>query len=332
MFSFIYKNTAIIDEFIYILCGLVCIIVGVRGLKNKKAPIGTFVFWTLLGLLFAGGKFIIDSFEHGGAIIGALLMVLGALTLTKQVQIGEFEEQKQEQREQYGKKVGNKIFIPALSIGVIAMIMAQFKSFKIVVDTAKDGAPVYFGFTSAQTLGFSSIIAIIIALIITKAKYKETKEDTSKMLMQIGSSSLLPQLLGALGAVFASAGVGQVIGQGVSAIVPPEAKVLGVIAYCLGMVVFTMIMGNAFAAFTVITLGVGIPFVIANGGNPAVIGALGMTCGYCGTLMTPMAANFNIVPAAILETKSKYTIMKTQAPVALALVVVHVILMLTFGF
>ena len=98
------------------------------------------------------------------------------------------------------------------------------------------------------------------------------------------------------------------------------------------MVVFTMIMGNAFAAFTVITLGVGIPFVIANGGNPAVIGALGMTCGYCGTLMTPMAANFNIVPAAILETKSKYTIMKTQAPVALALVVVHVILMLAFGF
>ena len=48
--------------------------------------------------------------------------------------------------------------------------------------------------------------------------------------------------------------------------------------------------------------------------------------------MTPMAANFNIVPAAILETKSKYTIMKTQAPVAVALVVVHVILMLAFGF
>ena len=93
-----------------------------------------------------------------------------------------------------------------------------------------------------------------------------------------------------------------------------------------------MIMGNAFAAFTVITLGVGIPFVIANGANPAVIGALGMTCGYCGTLMTPMAANFNIVPAAILETDNEYTIMKTQAPVALTLIVVHIILMLVFGF
>lgn len=258
-------------------------------------------------------------------------MLLGALTLTKQVQIGEFKAQDEEQKVAYGKKVGNKIFIPALAIGAIAMIMAQFKSFKLAVDV-KDGADVFFGFTSAQTLGISSVLAIIIALIITKAKYSETKEDTSKMLMQIGSSSLLPQLLGALGTVFAAAGVGEIIGSGVSAVVPAEAKVLGVIAYCVGMVVFTMIMGNAFAAFTVITLGVGVPFVIANGGNPAIIGALGMTCGYCGTLLTPMAANFNIVPGAILETKDKYTIIKAQAPVAIPLIVVHIILMLLIGF
>ncbi len=331
MFKFIYANSAMVDEVIYILCGIVCIMTGIRGLKNKKAPIGTFLFWTLLGILFGAGKFIIDSFEHGGAIIGGCLMLLGALTLTNQVQIGEFDSQSEEQKIAYGKKVGNKIFIPALAIGVIAMIMAQFKSFKVAVDV-KDGADVFFGFTSAQTLGISSVLAIIIALIITKAKYSETKEDTAKMLMQIGSSSLLPQLLGALGTVFAAAGVGEIIGSGVSAVVPPEAKVLGVIAYCVGMVVFTMIMGNAFAAFTVITLGVGVPFVIANGGNPAIIGALGMTCGYCGTLLTPMAANFNIVPGAILETKDKYTIIKAQAPVAIPLIVVHIILMLLIGF
>lgn len=331
MFKFFYANSATIDEIIYILCGMVCILTGIRGLKNKKAPIGTFVFWTLLGLLFGGGKFLINAYEHGGAVVGALLMVLGLLTLTNQVQVGEFESQSEEQKVVYGKRVGNKIFIPALTIGVVAMLMAQFKSFKIPVDV-KDGAEVFFGFSSAQTLGISSIIAVIIALIITRAKYSETKEDTAKMLMQIGSSSLLPQLLGALGTVFAAAGVGEIIGSGVSAVVPPEAKVLGVVAYCIGMVVFTMIMGNAFAAFTVITLGVGIPFVIANGGNPAIIGALGMTCGYCGTLLTPMAANFNIVPGAILETKDKYTIIKAQAPVAIPLIFVHMILMLVFGF
>ena len=68
MFKFIYANSAMVDEVIYILCGIVCIMTGIRGLKNKKAPIGTFVFWTLLGILFGAGKFIIDSFEYGGAL------------------------------------------------------------------------------------------------------------------------------------------------------------------------------------------------------------------------------------------------------------------------
>ena len=49
-----------------------------------------------------------------------------------------------------------------------------------------------------------------------------------------------------------------------------------------------MLMGNAFAAFTVIT-SIGIPFVIAQGGDPIVAGALAMTGGFCGTLLTPMA-------------------------------------------
>ena len=69
----------------------------------------------------------------------------------------------------------------------------------------------------------------------------------------------------------------------------------------LGMVLFTMIMGNAFAAFPVMAAAIGVPILIHGaGGNPAVIGAVGMLAGFCGTLMTLMAANFNIVPAALL--------------------------------
>jgi uncharacterized membrane protein len=98
------------------------------------------------------------------------------------------------------------------------------------------------------------------------------------------------------------------------------------------MVLFTMVMGNAFAAFSVITVGIGVPFVILQGGDPAIVGALGMTAGFCGTLMTPMAANFNIVPAAVLETKNKYTVIKAQLPMALIMIVVHVVLMLVLAF
>ncbi|XLM19849.1 DUF979 domain-containing protein, partial [Chromobacterium piscinae] len=75
-----------------------------------------------------------------------------------------------------------------------------------------------------------------------------------------------------------------------------------VLAYVLGMALFTMIMGNAFAAFPVMTAGIGIPFLVGtHHGDAAVMAAIGMFSGYCGTLMTPMAANFNIVPAALLE-------------------------------
>ena len=50
------------------------------------------------------------------------------------------------------------------------------------------------------------------------------------------------------------------------------------------MMLFTMIMGNAYAAITVMTEGIGYPFELAHGANPVVIGMLALTCGFCGTL------------------------------------------------
>lgn len=68
------------------------------------------------------------------------------------------------------------------------------------------------------------------------------------------------------------------------------------------------------------------------GANPAIAGALAMTAGYCGTLLTPMAGNFNALPVALLEMKSEYGVIKRQAPIAIALIVVHIILMYTWAF
>ena len=93
-----------------------------------------------------------------------------------------------------------------------------------------------------------------------------------------------------------------------------------------------MIMGNGFAAFTVITAGIGVPFVYNQGADPAIAGALALTAGYCGTLLTPMAANFNIVPAAVLEMEDKNKVIKTQAPIAILMLVIHIILMIVWAF
>jgi uncharacterized membrane protein len=55
--------------------------------------------------------------------------------------------------------------------------------------------------------------------------------------------------------------------------------------------------------------------------------AIGMFSAYCGTLMTPMAANFNIVPAALLELHDKNAVIKAQLPTALPLLLVNIVLL-----
>ena len=107
---------------------------------------------------------------------------------------------------------------------------------------------------------------------------------------------------------------------------------LTVCVFALGMAGFTMIMGNAFAAFPVMAAAVGVPLLIADhGGNPAVIGAVGMLAGFCGTLMTPMAANFNLVPAALLELKDPYGVIRAQIPTALALLLANIAILYWFA-
>jgi uncharacterized membrane protein len=112
--------------------------------------------------------------------------------------------------------------------------------------------------------------------------------------------------------VFALAGVGDVVGGIVTQAIPQGSLLGAVIAYGVGMALFTIVMGNAFAAFPVMTAAIGVPLLIRTyHGDPAIVCAIGMLAGFCGTLLTPMAANFNLVPAA-------HGGIKTAAPVGVA--------------
>lgn len=150
--------------------------------------------------------------------------------------------------------------------------------------------------------------------------------------MRSGPLSLLPILLAGLGAVFTAAGVGEVISGMVSSVIPEGNMVVGIIVYAVGMAVFTMVMGNAFAAITVMTVGVGAPFVLALGADPVVVGSVALTCGYCGTLCTPMAANFNMVSVAILDMKDKNGVIKKQIPIALVMLAVQIVYMIAMAY
>lgn len=312
MIVFSKETVTLILQVFYVIAGLITISCAYLALTDKNHPTkyGTGAFWAILGFIFIFGPYI-DSF-----IIGCLVLTLGLLTLTKQVKVGAFPEVPKEVKEERASTLRNYVFVPALSIAVTALVC----TFLIKTSGSLIG------------LGLGGIVGILMALLITKTSPTNVPKQGGRLLQQVGPTAILPQLLAALGALFTKAEVGTVIAQGISSIIPENNLFIGVVFYCLGMALFTMIMGNAFAAFTVITAGIGVPFVLSHGANPAVVGALALTAGYCGTLLTPMAANFNIVPAAILETKNKNRVIIQQSLMAIVMLVVHIFLMYFLGY
>lgn len=301
----------ILLESFYVLTGIIMLVTAFITIKDEKhtAKLGSAAFWTILAFIFIFGKWLPYS------VVGGLLLALGGLTVTKQVKMGTIIQPDAAFSKASAKKIGGKIFLPSLALAALAFGIAQFTKLNGQV-----------------AIGLSAIGGLVLTFIITKAPTKTFINDGDRMLQQVGSSSILPQLLAALGSVFTAAGVGKVIASGISSVIPQGNILAGVIAYCVGMAVFTMIMGNAFAAFAVITAGIGVPFVFAQGANPAIAGALALTAGYCGTLLTPMAANFNVMPAALLEMKDNNGVIKAQAPVAILLLIAHIALMYFLAF
>jgi len=146
-------------------------------------------------------------------------------------------------------------------------------------------------------------------------------------------AAVLPQTLATLGAMFALAGVGPTLAGIFQKWIPLNTPLTAVVAYAVGMAVFTALMGNAFAAFPVMTAGIGLPIIVQQfGGNVVIAAAVGMLSGFCGTLTTPMAANFNIVPAKLLELPDEYAVIKAQLPTAFLLLAANAGIMYLFAF
>ena len=298
-------------EVFYVMIGLYMASTMVFTLKDKnhKTRYGTALFWGIVSVIFMFGKMIPST------VTGALIIVIALLSAFKQINIGTLKQLDDTFTKMKSESLGLKIFIPSLAIAIVAMLIASFTNLPGTV-----------------AIGIAATVALILTFIITKATPVEFVEDSNRMFQSVGVFSILPQLLASLGALFTAAGVGDIISNMISGVIPEGKPLAGVIAYCLGMALFTAIMGNGFAAFSVITVGIGVPFVFAQGGDPVICSALALTAGFCGTLLTPMAANFNILPAALLETKDKNAVIKAQAPFALILLIIHIVLMYTLGF
>ncbi len=298
-------------EVIYIVMGLLCVYCGVKNLKDKKnpEPFGTFVFWAVLGIVLAFGRWL------PSLVSGILVVVMCIPAILKKVKKGTVSAATKAETEAAYEKVGMKIFAPTLSIGVLAVICAI--------------TGMGIGLSALNGVALGVIVAIILLMVMNKDNKPTTfLNDSERMLSTVGPLSMLPMLLACLGTIFTKAGVGDVIADIVSHIIPEGNVNAGIVVYAIGMMLFTMIMGNAYAAITVMTVGIGYPFVLAYGANPVVIGMLALTCGFCGTLCTPMAANFNTVPVALLDMKKPMGVIKNQVPIALIMIVVQIVMMI----
>ena len=308
MLELIYKMQPL--DYVYLLVGIILFIFAIQSFLDKehKYRIGTGLFWLLYSISFIFGSYLSKE------INGWLVIVMAGIVLVKQLGKGHYFESAIEFKKGEAVRIGNVIFVPALLVGIITFIIGFFTKLGALVG-----------------LGIAAIIAMCTALYITKGKLNQGFHEGRRLIDAIGWTAILSQLLAALGYLFNLAGVGKIISGAVASIVPADNVFLVVVAYCLGMVIFTMIMGNAFAAFAMITSAIGIPMlVVAHGANPAAVGAIAMLAGYCGTLMTPMAANFNIVPVALLEMRDQYGVIKAQIPIALAMLVLNILLMYYF--
>lgn len=294
---------------VWVIIGLITIYAGIKNLLDKENPsrVGTAVFWCSFGIVCGFGSWL------PAKVSGALVLIMCLPPIFKKVKIGKTDNPTKEHTEQQFKKIGMKIFVPAFSVAVCSLFFALFSNMSSMV---------------AITVGVIVAMILLMAFDAKQNKPAVFLNDSERFLGITGPLSMLPQLLGCLGGVFTAAGVGDVIAQLVEKIVPKGNVNIGIIVYAIGMVLFTMIMGNAFAAITVMTVGIGAPFVLAYGANPVVIGMLALTCGYCGTLLTPMAANFNILPVAILNMKDHWGAIKNQVLVAIFMLVFQICYMI----
>ncbi len=310
---------------LYVLAGSMfaafAVLSALDGSHGKR--FGNAAFWGLMALSLLGGDLIGD--------LGNGLLVLALAGLAGFGFIGRSSPPTTgiEEREAASQRLGNRLFLPALIIPVTALLGTLAYNYTPLgaagLIEPKRETYVFLG------LGVLLAIAAIFAWLRPPAL--APLQEGRRLIDAIGWAAVLPQMLASLGVLFAAAGVGTVIGELTQAIIPEGSVFLTVAVFGLGMALFTMIMGNAFAAFPVMAAAIGVPLLIVGyGGDPAVVGAVGMLAGFCGTLMTPMAANFNLVPAALLELKDQYGVIRAQVATALPLLALNILIIYLAAF
>jgi uncharacterized membrane protein len=304
---------------VYVVAGLMFAGFSAASFLDREHPkrLGNAAFWGLFAASFLFGDALGDL--ANGVLVIAMVSIAGAGALG----VGTPPTTTADQRRASSERLGWTLFVPALAIPLLTLFgVLGLQHLRL------DGQPLIEArHATLVSLTLGALVATALAVLLLRQPLAAPANEGRRLMDTVGWAALLPQMLAALGAVFALSGVGPVIGE-LAAGLSIDGPYASVAAYCIGMALFTMVMGNAFAAFPVMTAGIGLPLIVtANGGDPVAMSAIGMLAGFCGTLMTPMAANFNLVPAALLELDDRHAVIRAQIPTALLLLAFNIALM-----
>jgi len=302
------------------LVGALLLVVGAMIVTDKAHPrrFAAGGFWIIYALIFLVGDML------PAELVGVLVIAMAVIAGFGGVVGAKPNMPSDDTRHASAKRLGNLLFVPALTIPAVTVIVTLAAS-RLVFG----GTPLIDP-KNATLVGFGigCVVALAVACYVTRDSVGQSAKEARRLIDALSWAAVLPQMLGMLGLVFADAGVGKAVAHIATTYVNLDYRFVAVAMYCVGMALFTMVMGNGFAAFPVMTGGIGVPILVnVFHGDPAVMVAIGMFSGYCGTLMTPMAANYNIVPAALLELPDKNAVIKAQAPTGVFLLMLNIVLL-----
>ena len=235
-------------EAFYVIVGIVLLLVAGRIAADAAHPKrwGSALFWALLAVTFVLGRAI------PSLVTGYLVIAMVVLAAAKQVgRSSSTPGSSPAERTAHEERLRHRLLWPALLIpatavtGTLLLARVHFGSVRFVEPSQ----------AALISLSLGALFALGLGLWLTKAPVGTPLAEGSRLLQTIGWALILPQLLAALGGIFAQAGVGEVIAGLLGAALPMHAASVAVLAYCGTMALFTMIMGNAFAAFAVATGG-----------------------------------------------------------------------------
>ena len=275
-------------------------------------------FYALIAVAFAGGSYLSD-FANG-------VLALGIIAIGGSGRLGRGRPFTTSDAEREAGAVRHRswLLLPALIVPAFAFL-GTIVSEHMTLSGNSLFAP---GAATLIWLTIGILSGLATAMFLFRPPAIAPVTEGRRLLDTVGWVLVLPQMLAALGAVFTAAGVGTAMGTVFTSYLPLSHPLAAMIAFGLGMAALTMVMGNAFAAFPVMMTALGLPLIVGRfGGDVIALSAIGMLSGFCGTLLTPMAANYNLLPVGLLELRDRYAVIRWQAPTAVLLLAGNIALM-----